>query len=62
MSSLPHTGFSLVVESRGYSPVAVRRLLISVAPVAAEHSDTWTSRVAAHGLLSAGSVVATHGA
>ena len=38
------------VESRGYSLVAVHRLLISVASIFVEHSDTWTSRVAAHGL------------
>ena len=30
-------GFSLVVESRGFSLVAVLRLLIVVAPLVAEH-------------------------
>ena len=30
-------GLSLVVESSGYSPVAVRRLLIAAAPLAVEH-------------------------
>ena len=30
-------GFSLVVESRNYSPVAVRKLLIKVASLFSEH-------------------------
>ena len=32
-----HTGFSLVVESRGYSLVVVRGLLIAVASLVVEH-------------------------
>ena len=46
------TGFSLVVVSRGYTLVAVSRLLIAVASLVAEHelSGTWASVLAAHGL------------
>ena len=46
------TGFSLVVVSRGYTVVAVSRLLIAVASLVAEHelSGTWASVLAAHGL------------
>ena len=32
-----HVGFSLVVESEGYSLAAVRRLLITVTNLVAEH-------------------------
>ena len=50
-------GFSLVVESRGYSLVAVCGLLIAVTSLVAEHGlqVVWTSVVAAHGLSSCSS-------
>ena len=40
-------GFSLVLESRGYSLVAVLRLLVAVASLVAEHGlwVTWASVV-----------------
>ena len=55
-------GFSLVVESRGYSLVAVCGLLIAVTSLVAEHglSVVWTSVVAAHGLSSCISLALEH--
>ena len=55
-------GFSLVVVSRGSSPVMVQRLLI-VASVVTEHwlSGAWPSAVVAPGLQSTGSAVMVHG-
>ena len=50
-----HSGFSLVVESRGYSLVAVRGLLTAAASLVSEHG-TQASVVTAHG-----SAVAPHG-
>ena len=46
-------GFSLVVASRGYSPVAVRGLLITVPSLVAEHGleGVWASVFVAHGLM-----------
>ena len=59
-SSLPR-GLSLVAESEGYSLVAVRRRLIAVASLVAEHSSgvhagfsSWGSRALEHGLRSCG--------
>ena len=58
--------FFLVAESRGYSPVAVHGLLITVASLAAEHGahgfssySTWLTAVVP-GLQSTGSVVVAH--
>ena len=50
-------GFSLLVVGRGYSPVAMHRLLVMLASLGAEH-QLWgaqASVVAAHGLTSCGS-------
>ena len=54
-------GLSLVVESEGYSLVAVRGLLIAVASLVAEHSSgvrsglsSWGSRALEHRLSSCG--------
>ena len=43
-------GFALVVERRGYSLVAVLRLLIEVASLVAVHGHMWASVVVAHRL------------
>ena len=50
------TSFSLVVESEGYSLVAVPRLLVAVASLVVGHrpEDTWTSVLTACGLSSCG--------
>ena len=56
-------GFSLVVESRGFSLVAVHRLLIAVASLVAERR-LWgeqASAVVVLGLSSTGSVVMVRG-
>ena len=50
--------FSLVVASRGYSPAAVRGLLIAVAPLVAMASHCSGSR--AHGLNSCSSQASEH--
>ena len=49
-SSLAVEGSSSLVVEGNSSLAAVRRLRISVASVVVEHSDTWTSHVAARGL------------
>ena len=51
-----HTGFSLVVVSRGYALV-VHGLLIALASLVAEHGlkGMWASVIVAHGLSSCGS-------
>ena len=56
-------GVSLVGESRAYSLVAVRGLLIAVTSLFGEHrlQGTRASVVATLRLLSMGSVVAVHG-
>ena len=56
-------GLSLVVESRGFSLVAVCRLFKAVASLVVEHwlEGALPSAVVAHWLLSAGSVVVAHG-
>ena len=53
-------GFSLVVASRGYSLIAVHKLLTAVAYFIVEHgvSGAWASIVLARGLQTTGSVVA----
>ena len=65
-----HAGFSLVLESRGYSPVVVWRILIAMASLVAEHrfQSTRASDVVARGLRSrdswlpsTGSIVVAHG-
>ena len=54
-------GFSLVAGSEGYSPVAVHRLLITVASCIVEHGlwGAQASVAVVHGLWSTGSVVVT---
>ena len=56
-------GFSLVSESRGCSLVAVLRLLIAVASLAAQHGlwGAWASVVGVRRLQSTGSIVVAHG-
>ena len=56
-------GFSLVLESRGYSLPAILRLLVAVASLVAEHGlwVTWASVVVVSRLQSTGSIVVAHG-
>ena len=57
-----YKGFSLIVERRGYSLVAVFGLLIAVASLVVEHrfEDTQASVLPAHGLSSGGSRAKGH--
>ena len=62
VSSSLCTNFSLVVQSRGYSPVVVHRLLTAVASLAVEGlQGVRASAVAVSRLQSTGSVVVVHG-